>query len=99
MDLVQHRLAGHAEDPGGLFEPDPAVWDVGDDAATKLVGDPNVPGATWRELFAGDEAVVHPAIQGHPRHAEDLLGFSDGDHLAIIVGGCDGRRLIGSDTP
>ena len=55
LDLVQHRLAGHAEDLGCLVEPDPAVGDVGDDPASKLVGDADVPGAAWRELLADDE--------------------------------------------
>ena len=66
LDLVQHRLAGHPEDLGGLIEPDPAVGDVGDDAATSSSVMRMCQGPLGCELFADEEPVPQPPIERHP---------------------------------
>lgn len=52
LDLVQHRLAGHAEHLGRLVEGDPTLGDLGDDPSAQLVGDSDVPGTAGGESLA-----------------------------------------------
>lgn len=45
LDLVQHGLAGEAEDLGSLVQSDPALEDFGDDTVADGLVDPDRQGA------------------------------------------------------
>ena len=64
LDTLQHGLAGHAEQLGGLLHHDIAVGGVFDKLTAEVIGHANLPGSAGRGLFPGDEAVVDPAMQG-----------------------------------
>jgi hypothetical protein len=99
LDLVQHRLAGHSEDGGGLVEADPAGGDGGHDFVADSLVDPDPPRRTGGELFAGDEPVAQPSVDRHFADAEEALCFGDGDHDGIIAVGCDVFCwLVGGDA-
>ena len=94
LDLVQRRLAGHAQSHGRLSQVQPAVGNLGHDPAAALVDDAPAPEVGGGGLFALDETVLEPAINRALVHAEDLVGLIDGGHDAIIAGRCDsGARL------
>ena len=44
-------------------------------------------GAFGGELFAGEESVAQPPVDGDLADAEEAFGFGDGDHDRIIVVG------------
>ncbi len=96
LDTLQHGLAGHAEGVGGLEHGQPAGRGVVDEAVAQLVGEADAPRGAGGELFAGDEAVVDPAVHGGRGDAEDLGRFGHGDELAV---GLLGGRLVAGDAP
>ena len=89
LDLMQHRLAGDAEDLGGFVESNPAVGDLGHDAVADGLVDPDPPRRAGCQLFAGEESVAQPSVDGDLADAEEAFGFSNGDHDRIIVVAAD----------
>src|SRR5207245_280735 len=96
LDLVQHGLAGDAEDPGGLVQWQPAVGDVGSDPAAQGLGDADLPGSAGGELLAGEEAVPQPPVDGGLVHAEDLRGLGNGGHDVIVPAAADICGRVGA---
>ena len=84
VDTLQHGLPGYAERFGGVLHDEPAVGDVVDEQGTQFVVEPDPPGSAGGELFAGDESVVEPAVQGGWRGAEFLGGVGDGEQLSLF---------------
>src|SRR4029453_1522622 len=67
-------------------------------AATKLVGDAQMPGPAGGQLLTGDEPAIEPSIDGALVDTEQLLGLIDGDHDVIMVWGCHRVGLEHSDA-
>ena len=93
---VQHGLAGNAEFDGGFEHGQIAGWRVFDKACAQLIGDPYLPGRARSDLFASDEAVIEPAMNGRGGDAEDLGGFPDRDQRPL---GQVGFGLVSRDFP
>ena len=93
LDTLHDGLAGHAVGEGGLQHCQPAVGGVVDEQGADVVGEADPPGGAGGELFAGDEAVAEPAVQGGGRESEFLCGvghgerFSFGRVVAVLVAG------------
>ena len=64
LDTLQQGLAGHAVGQGGFERGQPALGGVIDEQRADVVGEPDPPGCAGGELFAGDESVAEPAVQG-----------------------------------
>ena len=64
LDTLHDGLAGHAVGEGGFEHGQPAVGGVVDEQGADVVGEPDPPGRAGGELFAGDEPVAEPAVQG-----------------------------------
>ena len=94
LDTLQHRLAGHAEDPHRVDDRDVAGWCVFDEQRAELVVDADPPGRAWGVLFAADEAGLEPAEDGGGGDAEFVCGFADGQQLAV---GRFGRWFVCGD--
>ena len=64
--------------------------------ARSVVGEADAPGRAGGELFAGDEAVVQPAVQGGRSDAELFGGVGHGEQFSFlrVVGG-----LVAGDVP
>src|SRR5207244_13517707 len=95
---MQHRLAGNAEDRSGLIKADPAVGDLGDDAVTDSLVDPDAPGRARGELLAGEASVVRLPEDGDLADAQEALGLGDGHHDDLLAAGDEwlgGRLAVG----
>ena len=95
LDTLQHGLAGDAEGPHRVDDRDVAGGRVFDEQGAELVVDADPPGGAGRVLFAGDEAVLQPAVQGGGGDAELVGGLGDREQFAV---GRLGRRLVCGDA-
>ena len=89
LDTLHDGLAGHAVGEGGFEHGQPAVGGVVDEQGADVVGEPDPPGRAGGELFAGDEPVAEPAVQGGGGEAEFLRGVGHGEqfsYLWVVVG-------------
>ena len=69
---LQDRLARNSESHGCFEHSDKAGRCFFHESSTQLIGDANAPGSTGCELFAGDEAVVEPAMNSRGSETEYL---------------------------
>ena len=99
LDTLHDGLAGHAVGEGGLQHGQPAVGGVVDKQGADVVGEPDTPGCAGGELFAGDEPIGKPAVQGGGGEPELFGGVGYGEWLSFlwIVGWCGkGFRSCGA---
>ena len=83
LDTLQHGLTRDAEMTHGIAHTQVAIGWLVDEEAFQIVGQANLPGGSGRDLFAGDEAVIEPSMEGGRRHAEDSSGLADVDDVAF----------------
>src|SRR4029077_2445109 len=81
---LQDRLAAHTQSERGLEHRDVARWCVIHETRAQLASDANPPRCARRELLAGDETVIQPAVHGGGRDAENLRGAIDRDDVALL---------------
>jgi hypothetical protein len=62
LDTLQDGLPGDAQRLHRRAHRQPAGRRVFSEAGTQLVGQANLPGCAWRDLLAGEEAVLQPAV-------------------------------------
>jgi reverse transcriptase-like protein len=93
---LQDRLARDAQKVGGFEHGDVAFGDVRDEACAQFIIESDAPGSAGRDLFAGDEAMVEPAVQGRGRDAQRVRGALDGHRLGRVR---LLRRLEARDVP
>ena len=84
LDTLHDGLAGHAVGEGGLQHGQPAVGGVVDEQGADVVGEPDAPGRAGGELFAGDEPVAEPAVQGGGGQAEFFGGVGHGEQFSFL---------------
>lgn len=80
---LQHGLAGHAEQSSRDLHCDVSVGAILDELATQCIGDSNAPGRAGCGLFAGDEAVVDPAMQGRRCCAENTGCLTNAEQFPV----------------
>ncbi len=84
LDTLQQGLAGDAVGEGGLEHGQPAVGGVIDEQGADVVGELDPLGCAGGELFAGDESVAQPAVQGGGCQAELCGGVGHGEQLSFL---------------
>ena len=67
-----------------------------DEAGEHLWGDADPPRRSGRDLFAGDESIVDPAVKSRGRHVQALGRFPDGDQFTV---GRAGRWVEAPEVP
>ena len=95
LDTLHDGLAGHAVGEGGLQHGQPAFGGVVDEQGADVVGEPDPPGRAGGELFAGDESVVQPAVQGGGGEAE----FAAASATVSSSPSCGSSGLCGRGCP
>ena len=96
FDTLHEGLPGHAVGEGGFEHGQPAVGGVVDEQRADVVGEPDPPGCAGGELFAGDESLAEPAVQGGGCEAEFVGGVGDGEQFSLLL---DRRRAGGRGCP
>ena len=81
--MMQHRLAREAENASGLTHGDKAFGCLFDEARKEFFAEENPPRRSGRELLAGDEAIVQPAVDRRGRDPKALGGSVHGQQLAL----------------
>ena len=64
LDTLQHGLPRYAKRLGGLLHHDITFGRFLDKLASQVIGQTNLPRRAGCDLFAGDEALVDPTMQG-----------------------------------
>jgi len=85
LDLMFFSVAADAENLGGFVESNPAVGDLGHDAVADGLVDPDPPRRAGCQLFAGEESVAQPSVDGDLADTQEAFGFSNGDHHDRII--------------
>lgn len=93
---LQHGLAGYAEVFHGLVHCHITGRRLLHEPETGRLVDSDAPGSAGSDLFAIEEAVVEPTMDGRGGHPEDFRGFADGDEGSVIG---PGRRVEAGDFP
>ena len=83
LDTLHDGLAGDAVGEGGLQHGQPAVGGVVDEQGADVVGEADAPGRAGGELFAGDEAVGQPTVQGGGGESELFGGVGHGERFSF----------------
>src|ERR1700674_4582529 len=86
---LQDSLPRDAEQVHGLEHFHVTLRRIVDEERTHLLGHPDAPRCTGRDLFAGDEAIVEPAMQRGRCDTEDLCRTVD--RHALCIRGFRGR--------
>jgi len=89
---LQDSLPRHAQQPHGFVHLHVTVRRGLNKQRTQLVVDTDTPRRTGRHLFACNEAIVEPAMQGGRRELECAGGFLDGHTLTAL------RLLLGFEA-
>ena len=79
---LQDRLARYAESHGCFEHRQKPRRCFFEEASTQLIGDADTPRGTRRKLFAGDEAVVEPAMNSRWGYTEDLGSLVHGGQFS-----------------
>src|SRR3982075_2738441 len=82
LDTLQHRLTRHAESADRLTHRQESFASFTVEAGLELVGEPDAPGRTGRDLLASDDAVVDETMNGRRGDAEVGRRTFDGQQLA-----------------
>ena len=80
---LQHCLAGYAKTFGDLLHGKVVFRSLLNKERLELIGDADAPRRARGDLFAGDEAVIEPAVERRGRDVEDFCGLPDGDWLPL----------------
>jgi len=92
LDTLQHRLSGNAQLAHRLVHGEVAIWSLFSNAGAQLVRETNAPWRAWRKLFAGDCAVIDPAMNGRGCDTELGRNLCDGQQFSV------GRRSWALET-
>src|SRR5215211_136227 len=83
LDLLPHGLPGNAQQTHGLVHGEVAVGSFFGDACAQVIGEANAPRRTVGELFAGDDAIVEPAMNRRGCDTERRCRLFDGQQFAL----------------
>ena len=61
---LQYGLAGNAETPGSLLHSNIALGNFFNETIEQRLSQTYLPRRVWCNLYAGDEAIVQPAVEG-----------------------------------
>jgi len=82
---LQDGLTTDAQSERGFEHRDVAGWRVVNETCAQLIGDANAPRSAGRELLAGDEAVVEPAVHGGGRNVENSCRNAAGAPISFPI--------------
>src|SRR5215471_964169 len=81
LDTLQHRLTRDAESADRLTYRQESFAGFTVESGLELVGEPDAPGRTGRDLLASDDAVVDETMNGRRCDTERGRGTFDGQQL------------------
>jgi len=82
LDSLQYSLARHSKRPHSLAHRQKVVGRFAVEARLEFIGQTNAPGSAWRELLAGDNAVVEQAMDRRGSDTKRAGGLLDGQKIA-----------------
>src|SRR5262249_31620124 len=88
LDTLQHRLTRDAESADRLTHREESFASLTVESGLEIVGEPDAPGRTGRDLLASDDAVVDETMNGRRCNAERGRRTFDGQQLT-----CSGVRI------
>lgn len=82
LDSLQDGLARHPERPDSLAHRQKVLGRFAVEARLEFIGQTNAPGRAWRELLAGDNAVIEQTMDRRGSDTERGGGLLDGQKIA-----------------
>jgi hypothetical protein len=97
LDTLQHGLTRDAESADCLAHWQESVVGITVESRLEVVGEPDAPGRTGRDLLTSDDAVIDETMNGRACDAERGRGTFDGQQFAC--GGVkSSERSMGSSS-
>jgi hypothetical protein len=93
LDTLQHRLTRDAEGADRLTHRQESFASFTVESGLELVGEPDAPGGSGRDLLASDDAVVDETMNGRRCDAERGRRTFDGADARVAVVTASARSL------